>query len=117
MEFVSTCVLNINGEQEENFTEFTKKSVEYYKQVALMNKTGHMKKTPRYTFSLHYVRPATGERDWSTVVNATFSYTDDAGQKWMYTGVYRLSTGDEKTDGDNPAGYDVDFGAEKLIKE
>ena len=117
MEYCSKVTLEVNGKTITDFKSFTEKEVQYYKQVSLMNKTGHMAVTPRHAVSVEYVKPTSGEFDWASVKSGRLSVEYENGQRVTYTGVYILTKGEEKTDGDNEITRTIDLGAEGRFEE
>jgi hypothetical protein len=67
--YVSKCTLDVNGVSISDFKSFTKDAVVHRKQVNLMDKTGHIKTTPRFGFALEYVIPSVGRFDFDSVEN------------------------------------------------
>jgi hypothetical protein len=117
-EYVALCQLTVDGRVVEDFKSFTKKEIEYYRQVALMNKTGFGRVTPRYGCSLEYVWPSTGAPfDFSSVRNGTLVVVYEGGRRETYGGVYILKEGDAATDGEKETTQTIELGASKLIKE
>jgi len=119
MEYVSQVLLTANGVKVDDFKQVTEREVEYYKQVNLMKKTGHMKMTPRYGVTVDYVVPKTGTRvDWKNIVNGTMVVADDGStHRRTYSGVYVLKVGEIKTDGENERVQTIELGAEDRVEE
>jgi hypothetical protein len=115
-EYVTLCKLTVNGKSVEDFKQVTEKEIEYYKQINLMNKTGHAKVTPRYGVTVDYVVPSIEtEFDWANVANGTLIITDEGGAKTTYSGVYILKLGEKKRDGENEVVRTIDLGAQKKV--
>ena len=118
MEYVSRVTLDVNGKIITDFKSFTKKSVEYFKEVKLMHKIGFMSKVPFYAMTVEYVVPLSSpEIEWSTVKDGRLTVEDDAGNRTTYTGVYILQEGEVKYDGDNEAVQPIDLGATGMVPE
>lgn len=117
-ECVILCKLTVNGRKMEDFKEVSEKEIAYYKQVSLMNKTAHGRLTPRYGVSLVYVPPS-GEKPfaWKDVKNGTLIIIFEGGRRVTYSGVYILSAGERKSDGENEMTQTIDLGAEDRIEE
>ncbi len=116
-EYVNRVVLDVNGTTIEDFKTFTENEIELYKPVNLMNRTGHMKATPRYGCKVDYVVPGENEFDWTAVAGGRLTVEYDSGQRVTFTGVYILKIGEAKTDGDNETIKTIELGAEERIKE
>lgn len=117
-EYVSRVLLDINGQSIEDFKSVTEPEVEHNKQVNLMNKTGHMKVTPRYGVQVEYVVPETEtEFDFDSVEDGRLSIEKMNGKRRTYTGVYILKVGEVKYDGENEATRTIEFGAEGRLDE
>jgi len=115
--YVSTIVLAVNGQSISDFKSVTPKAVEHHKAVNLMTKTGFIKKTPRYTVDVEYCVPETGSFDWSKVTDGTLSITESGGKQIVFTGVYILTVGDVKYDGENEATQTITLGAAKRTEK
>jgi hypothetical protein len=116
-EYVNRVELDVNGTTIEDFKTFTENEVELYKQVNLMNKTGHMKATPRYGCKVGYVVPVTDEFDWRAVVGGRLTVEYDNGKRVTFTGVYTLKIGEAQTDGENETIRPIELGAEERTEE
>lgn len=111
-EYVSRVLLEVNGQEVDDFKTVTEGEVELAKQVKLMNKTGSMDTTPRYTIEVEYVVPSDApEFDFEGVKNGTLTIDKQNGVRVTYTGVTRLKIGSVKYDGDNEATKTINFGA------
>ena len=60
MEYVTRCLLEVNGKDIEDFKSFTENEVELHKAVKLMNTTGVAGVTPHYGCKVEYVVPLDG---------------------------------------------------------
>ena len=110
--------MTVNGKKVTDFKDVTEKEIDFYKQVNLMKKTGHMKLTPRYGVSVIYIVPSKEKSfAWENVVDGTLIIIDEGGKRTTYSGVYILKAGEQKRDGDNELTQTIDFGAEKRISE
>ena len=100
---ISSCTLVLDGEEIEDFKAITEHEVETGRATPLMNKTKFARKTKRYTVTVDYVVPTTGERDWSRLEknDGTLILSHDGGAVTTYYGVRLLKKGEKKTDGDN----------------
>lgn len=119
MEYVSQVLLTANGKKIDDFKKVTEREVEYYKQVNLMKKTGHVKMTPRYGVTVEYVVPSSGTRvDWKGIKNGTLIVADDdSSHRRTYTGVYVLKVGEIVSDGENERVQTIELGAEDRVEE
>lgn len=118
MEYVTRVQLDVNGKTITDFKTFTIKEEEYYKQIPLMNKTGHAAVTTRHGCSVDYVKPVTNpEIDWSTVRDGRLTVEYESGARTTFTGVYCLKKGEEKVDGENEVVIPIDLGAEGKVEE
>lgn len=115
-EYIISCTMHIDGEEETNFSEVTEKAITRAKQVELMNKTGSAGKIPRYGLSLVYVYPRdTTPRDFSLVKNATVTIIYDGGLTRTYMGVRTLSEGDHGANGNEEMKATIEFCASNRI--
>lgn len=116
--YISKVSLEINGELEEDFNAFTEKERVNKKTVNLMNKTGTIKVTKRYFFSLDYVVPANKpERDFEGIEEGTVTIDYENGKRISYGGVNQLSTGEAKYGDDNEVVKSIEFVAETRTEE
>ncbi|MBI5550748.1 MAG: hypothetical protein HY911_04515 [Desulfobacterales bacterium] len=117
-EFVNKCYLDVNGRSIEDFKAVTEREQEYFRQVNLMNKTGHAAVTTRYGASVDYVVPETeAEFDWTSVRDGRLTIEYMNGKRITYTGVYVLKVGEGKIDGENEKVQTIELGAEKRLVE
>ena len=114
---VSSITLNVNGVEITDFKSVTENSVELYKPVKLMNKTGHRRVTPRYGGKIEYFVPDTEEFDWTTVKDARLTITYESGKKITFTGVYVTDTGDRKVENENETVQEILWSAENRVIE
>jgi hypothetical protein len=118
MEYVNTCVLEVDGQLFEEFESFTDNSVTKSKQVNLMNKTGFAKMTPRYGFSVNVKKPIPKSPiDLDNVENGTMTVEYPDGSRRTYGGVHTMETGDDTTDGETENTATKTFGAETRVDE
>ena len=117
MEYITNCTLSVNGQEITDFKKVTEKEKTYYKQVNLMNKTGHAPLVARYGVTVDYVVPDGDEFVWRNVKNGTLSFTKGSGKKVTFSGVYILKEGDESVDGENETVKTIELGAENRIEE
>lgn len=117
-EYITRCVLNVNGQQIDDFKAVTPKEIERHKAVNLMNKTGVARMTPRYAVDVDYVVPEDAPAfDWSEVANGTLSIEFENGQRTTYTGVYIAKEGEQKVDGENELVQTIELIATGRVKE
>ena len=117
-EYVSRVLLDVNGQSIEDFKSVTEKEVVVHKAVNLMNKTGHMKMTPRYAVDVEYVVPETAsEFDWEAVSDGRLSIEYMNGKRITFTGVYVLTVGEAKADGENEMIKAIALGATGRVVE
>lgn len=117
-EYVSRVLLDVNGQSVEDFKAVTEKELEINKPVNLMNKTGFIKMTARYSVSVDYVVPETAsEFSWEAVEDGTLSIEYMNGNRITYTGVYVLKMGEAKADGENEMVRTIELGAIGRTKE
>lgn len=116
-EYVNRVTLDVNGKTIEDFKTFTENERELYRQVKLMNTTGHMKTTPRYGCKVDYVVPAENPFDWEGVAGGRLTVEYDSGMRITFTDVYTLKIGETKTDGENDVVQSIELGAGERTKE
>lgn len=116
-EYVNRVALDVNGTTIEDFKTFTENEIELYKQVKLMNKTGHMPVTGRYGCKVDYVVPDETEFDWASVVGGRLTVEYDSGKRVTFTGVYTLKVGEGRIDGENETTKTIELGAEERTVE
>lgn len=117
-EYVSRVLLDVNGQSIEDFKSVTEKEVEINKPVNLMNKTGFMKVTARYAVDVEYVVPETAsEFDWESVSDGRLSIEYMNGKRITFTGVYVLTAGEAKADGENEMTRTINLGATGRVVE
>lgn len=114
--YVSRIVLEVNGQQVDDFDKVTVKEVETRKPVHLARKTGYVNVTERPQITVEYVIPANSpEFDFKSVENGTLTIDYENGTRVSYSGVTYLKAGDVTYgDGDNPAKRTIDLGADPL---
>lgn len=111
-EYVTRVLLEVNGQNIEDFKSVSEGDVEVNKEIRLMNKTGFAGARARYSVEVEYVIPSDGvEFDFSGVKNGTLTIDKMNGLREAYTGVYCLTVGGTKYDGDNEAVRTITFGA------
>jgi len=116
-EYVCKVTLEVNGSAITDFSSVSEGEVELAKQVNLMNKTGHISITPRYTVQVDYVVPLTGAFDWTTVKDGRLTIENEGGGRTTYTGVYTTKIGEAKADGDKEMTKNITLGAEARKEE
>lgn len=116
-EYVSRVLLEVNGQAIEDFKSVSEGEEEISKEVKLMNKTGFMDVTERYTAEVEYVVPADApEFDFKSVKNGTLTIDKQNGVRVTYTGVRCLKVGSVKYDGDNEATKTINFSASGKVE-
>jgi len=111
-EFVSKIWLELNGQEITDFNKVQEGKRELRAAVNLMNKTGFLRKTTRYTVTVDYVEPADNpEFDFESVENGTLTIDKGNGVRITYTGVCCLEIGDVTFDGEKEATPAIQFGA------
>ncbi len=111
-EYVMSVLLEVNGQNIDDFKAVTEGEAELAKSINLMNKTGFGQVTVRHTAEVDYVVPSDKpEFDFSQVKNGTLTIDKNNGVRTTYTGVYALKIGATKYDGDNEAVRTISFGA------
>ncbi len=114
-EYVSKIILDVNGQQIEDFEEITEPEQELRKRVDLANKTGFCRVTARLEGTLKYVipngRPAF---NWNSLENGTLIVTHLDGTRISYTGVSVLKVGKPVKGKDEAATQDIDWLASGL---
>ena len=116
--YISKVSLEINGELEEDFNAFTEKERVLKKTVPLMNRTGVLKVTPRYNFSLDYVVPADKtERDFASIEDGTVTIDYENGKRISFGEVECLSIGESKFDGEKENVKTIEFVAGTRTEE
>jgi len=103
--FVTRALLDVNGQQIDNFKSVTQKAVTAAKQVPLMYKSGVAPLTKRFQVEVEYVVPqeAINVFNWMQDFgsSATLVITYDGGQSVTFSSVAVLEVGDAKIDGEN----------------
>ncbi|MCL2790122.1 MAG: hypothetical protein FWD79_05705 [Desulfobulbus sp.] len=111
-EYVLSVLLEVNGQNIEDFKEVSEGEHEVAKQINLMNTTGFGKTTPRHTVEVSYVVPADKpEFNFESVQNGTLTIDKKNGVRTTYTGVSTLKIGATKYDGENEAVRTITLGA------
>lgn len=111
-EYVMSVLLEVNGQNIDDFKAVTEGETELAKPINLMNKTGFGQVTGRYTVEVDYVVPSDkSEFDFSLVRGGTLTIDKQNGVRTTYTGVYALKIGATKYDGENEAVRTISFGA------
>lgn len=101
-EYVTNVLLEVNGQNIEDFKSVTEGEVETAKPVNLMNKTGFANMTARHTVEVDYVIPSDApEFDFASVKNGTLTIDKQNGVRVTYTGVRTLKIGAAKYDGES----------------
>ncbi len=117
-EYVSQVLLEINGMSIDDFSSVEEGEIERAKPVHLMNKTGKVKVTKRYSVSVDYVVPADKpEFDFDQVDDGTLTIDYQNGKRITYTGVSTLKIGKTTYDGDKEAKKTIDFMANRRSEE
>lgn len=115
-EYVMNVLLEVNGQNIEDFKSVTEGETETAKEVRLMNKTGFAPITQRHSVEVDYVVPKdTPEFDFNTVKDGTLTIDKQNGSRVTYTGLYCLKVGSTKYDGENEAIRTISFGASKKV--
>lgn len=115
---VVSCKLFANGQEIEDFDKFTENEFTDAVEVKLMNKTKYAEATPRYGFTLSYVKPVGSHGyDFRAVIDGTFVVEYHGGERVRFAGVRFLSYGAQSTDGENAIKKEVRFGATDRIEE
>jgi hypothetical protein len=114
MKVVSSVTLEIDGEEEDNFSEITEPEVEHNKPVDLMNKTAHIEVTRRYKgIKIKYLVPSDEpERDFSKVEDSTLTIVYKNGTRRTYSGVYVNKIGGETYKDGAETVRDIELSAE-----
>lgn len=101
-EYVTNVLLEVNGQNIQDFNSVTEGEAELAKQVKLMNKTGFANLTARHTVMVDYVVPSDApEFDFASVKNGTLTIDKQNGVRVTYTGVRTLKIGETKYDGES----------------
>jgi len=117
-EYVNTCLLEINGQQIEDFKSVTEDEQELARKVNLMNKTGSCGVTPRPGVKVDYVVPEDAtEFDFASVKDGTLTIEYMNGKRTTYSRVRTLKIGEGKIDGDNELVKTIEFSAESRVEE
>ncbi|WP_310601205.1 hypothetical protein [Desulfobulbus sp.] len=111
-EYVVSVLLEVNGQNIDDFKAVTEGEFEVAKQINLMNKTGFGRMTARHGVEVDYVVPADkAEFDFKTVEDGTLTIDKQNGVRTTYTGVWTLKVGATKYDGENEVVRTITFGA------
>lgn len=110
--YVSSVLLEVNGQSVTDFSSVEEKEYEVYRPVNLMNGTGHLRTQERYGVSLDYVVPKDSEEfDFASVAGGTITIDKQNGKRTTYTGVYCTKIGATKYDGEKEASRTIEFSA------
>jgi len=114
MEYVSKVLLEINGQEIEDFDSVEEPESEIFKSVKLMNKTGHTAVTQRYEgLTVDYIIPSDAPSfDFRQVAGGTLTIDRMNGTRITYGGIYTTKVGKIKYDGDNVAKQTIELSAE-----
>lgn len=116
-EYVSRCILSVDGTSIEDFKKVGIEDVELHKEVPLMNKTGFVKVTPRRKVTVDYVVPENATPfDWSKVKDGTLSIEFEDGSAQVFSGVYPLKIGKMEIDGDKETVRTIELGATDVVE-
>ncbi len=117
-EYVSRIILEINGQEIDEFKSFEEGEYELREAVKLMNSTGHCNRTPRYSAKVEYVIPLNAaEFDFADVDGGRLTLEYEDGRRITYTGVSTGKIGTTKYDGDKEALRQIDFICEGRLSE
>jgi hypothetical protein len=110
--YASQVILEVNGQQVDDFQSVTQGKVEGRKLVQLMNKWGFVTIPKVYPLTVDYIIPADSpEFDFESVANGTLTIDDENGHRTQYGGVYWLSSGDTKREGGKETIRPIDLAA------
>ena len=116
--YVSQILLEINGQQVDDFSKLTEKAVEYRATVQLMNKFGFVTKPHFYGISVDYVIPSDApEFDFTQVANGTLTVDEENGVRITYSNVYLLSEGDVTREPGKEATKTIELAALKRTRQ
>lgn len=116
--YITRVILEINGEQEEDFNAFTEKERVFKKTIHLMNTTGTTRVKERLHFSLDYVVPADKpERKFEEIEDGTVTIDYENGKRISFGEVECLSIGEAKFDGDKEVVKTIEFVAGTRTEE
>lgn len=111
-EYVMSVLLEVNGQNIDDFKAVTEGEVEVAKEIRLMNTTGFGSVVARHSVEVDYVIPADKpEFDFASVKGGTLTIDKMNGVRVTYTGVYCLKVGSVKYDGENEASRTITLGA------
>lgn len=109
-EYVSRISLEVNGELNEDFTEFEEGEIEQAKQFRLMNRTGVTGVTPMIVSKVTYAIPKDHpEYDWSKLKDGTITVDYQNGTRKTFPHCYFLKRGATKHDGDKQSTCEIDI--------
>lgn len=113
MDYITRVSVELNGQVFDDFSAFTENSVTLTKQVNLMRKTGTAKMTPRYGFTLDWVKASIPAGvDPRKIYRKTFTVEEENGNRVTFGGVSVAETGDASVDGENEITQTVTYIAE-----
>jgi len=114
MEYVSRVLLEVNGQQIEDFDSVEEKEVETAKPVELMNTTGFIDLLERYGVNVEYIIPKDNpEFDFRSVKDGTLTIDRQNGTRITFSGVRATKIGNAKYDGKDAAKRSIEFHATK----
>lgn len=117
-EYITSITLEINGEQEDNFTAFEEDERELKRLVKLMNKTGTTKVKGPVKFNLDYVVPKNSpERNFEEIEDGTVTVDYENGKRISFGGVECLKIGKARYDGEKEVVKTIEFAATERTEE
>jgi len=116
-DYVTRADATLGGKDLSDIKNFQYDDVEYAKQVELMNKSGNANKTPRFLFSVDYVRPTVGAIKFQSVENEIMIIGLEGGGSFTYTGVKCLTVGGATVDGEDEMVSTISFSATSMNEE
>jgi hypothetical protein len=112
--YIAQILLEVNGQNIDDFRSATEKEIEQRKEVKLMNKVGVVSINPIYKVEVEYVVPSdVPEFDFENVSNGTLTLDLENGVRKTYSGVYTLKVGDTKYGDEKEATRVITFVAMK----
>jgi hypothetical protein len=113
MEYVSRIILEVNGQQIDDFNKVKEPKREIRKPVKLMRKTGFVTVTAQYVDgSIEYVIPKDDtEFDFADIADGTLTIDKENGVRVTYTGVFVTEIDEPDYGDDKEAVRKITWGA------
>ena len=117
-EYLSSVILDVNGEQIDDFKSVEEKEFEVRKTIELARKTGTVAATPRYGLTIEYGVPKDRPVfDFAGVADGRITLDFENGTRRTYSGCSCIKIGSVKYDGTSEATCQIEFAASGRSEE